>query len=124
MQVNDKIYIYKIRLDFKEDKVEQSRSHHKVIGVNDCKLVIDDRNFTTIKLQKDYSGDRDKLLNEVLIIDFTDEDCFNFIEGVLRTTESKRDNGYQEVKEELEKYVNKKLSRYGGAVELLKEIEI
>ena len=124
MQVGDKIYVYEIKLDFNNSKTEQICNIHKIIGVNEQKLVIDDYHFTVIKHKKAYSGDKEKLLNDVLFVDFTDWEYFGYLTGILRTTESDGKLGYRKVKKELGKYITKKLSRYGGAIELLDKIII
>ena len=79
MQVGDKIYVYEIKLDFNNSKTEQICNIHKIIGVNEQKLVIDDYHFTVIKHKKAYSGDKEKLLNDVLFVDFTDWDTIDLI---------------------------------------------
>lgn len=122
MQIGDKVYVYEIKLDFNKNKVEQLCNCHQIIGVNKYKFVIDDLSFTAMNREKAYKDDR--VLNQVLFVDFTDWKDFGYLTGILRTMESNKKVAYKKVKRELEKYINKKLIRYGGATQLLNEIVI
>lgn len=79
--------------------------------------------FTSIKHIKAYSGDTDTLFNQVLVVDMTEYDGFDFIRGILTTSSANEKTSYKKIKKILEGYVNKKLSRYGGAVDLLEKIK-
>lgn len=124
MQVGDKVYVYEVKLEFSKNKVEQIESQYNIIGINEYYLCIDDNRFSSIKRRKQYSGDTDKLFNQISIIDMTGFSTLDYITGVLRTTQNSKVHAYKRIKKELEKYINKKLSRYGGAIKLLDEIKI
>ncbi len=127
LNVGDKVYVYEIKLDFKENRVEQTKLEHNIIGVNKERVCIDNCYFTSIKTKKDYRGDTDTLFNQIGIIDTSKWgwcDYADYISGTLYTTNSSNKVAYKRIKKELEKYINEKISRYGVAIELLEKIDL
>jgi len=124
MKVKDKVFLYEIKLSFKDDEVTQTKEEYKVIGVNKDRLCIDNRYFTTIKHKKEYRGDKDTMFNEVHIIDWSNNDYFNSIYGQLYTSTSSEKIAYKRIKKALEKHINTRLSKYGNISILLDKIVI
>lgn len=124
MKVNDTVYRYEIRLDFKDDKVEQTKEESKIIGVNKYKLCIDDDDFTTIKHAPIYKGDKDYLFTEVGVIDWSNDRYLNCIYGYLYTLPTEDKKAYKRIKKALENHINKKLGKYTNISILLDKIII
>jgi len=124
MKVNDTVYRYEIKLNFKDDSVEQLKEESKILGINKIRFCLDDSMFTTIKYKAAYIGDKDNLFNEVDVIDWSDDKHFNCIYGYVYTTVTDEKLAYAMIKKALERHINKKISTYTKAVLLLDKIII
>lgn len=124
MKVNDKVYRYEIKLNFKDDSVEQEKTENKIIGINENYLCVDSFMFMTIKYKAVYKGDNDTLFNEVNIVDYTDNNYLNYLYGYVYTTVTDEKLAYAVIKKALEKHINKKLGKYSKVAILLDKIII
>lgn len=127
MKPKDIVHEFEIRLDFKTNKVTQKCTKYTVLGVNEDRLVINNRYFTVIFYKKPYRGSSEKLFNEVEVIDTSNwntSEYYDYIEGKLYTSTSNYKIAYRRIKKELEKYINKKHGRYCNAITILDQIQI
>jgi len=124
MKVKDTVYEYTIKFDFLKDRVEQKRCEHKVIGVNEERLCIGDRRFTSIKTKRSYRGDNDKLFNEVVVFDSHYSGCWDYIQATLYSATSSKKIAYKRMKRALEKFIWEKHGRYCNAATFLNQIEL
>jgi len=124
VKVKDTVYEYSIKLDFLKDTVEQKQSVYKVIGVNDERLCISDRSFTTIKRKKSYRGDKDELFGEVGVFDSHHDRYWDYIKAELYSASPSKKIAYRRMKKALEKFINAKHGRYCDAADVLSRIEV
>lgn len=124
LKIGDKVYTYEIELDFEKDKIKISKYENHVIGINEYRLCIDNKTFTSIKYRKQYKDDKDKLFGDVIIVDFTKFINFDCIIGTLYTTQADEKIAYKKVKDELEEYIYKNFGRYSKATKLLDSLNI
>ncbi len=124
MKVKDTVYEYSIKLDFYKDTVEQKQAEYKVIGVNNERLCIGDRTFTTIKRKKQYRGDNDELFGEVSVFDSQYKNYWDYIRATLYSASPSKKIAYKRMKKALEKFINTKHGRYCNAMIILNRIEV
>jgi hypothetical protein len=124
MKVKDKVYHFCINLDFKENKVEQTKKEYTVIGVNDSYLCINDYHFNAIKRKKAYRGDNDGLFNEVSVYQSHFSTYWDYIKADLYTSSPSEKIAYRRMKKALEKFIYEKHGRYCNAISFLDKIQL
>jgi len=124
MKPKDIIYYYEIKINFDKDKIEQKQQNHRILGANDFKIVIDDREFTTIQLKKLYRSDHATLFNEVRVYESKFEGYWDYIESHLYSATSSKKIAFRRIKKALEKFIYQKHGRYCNAITLLNQVEI
>jgi hypothetical protein len=125
MKVGDKVYYFEIKLDFKNDCVNQSKQEFNVAGVNEEYVCIDNYNFTSIQLKKRYSSDKEKeLFNNANAWEMRFSTYWDYIQGFLYTTCSSEKVAYKKVKKALEEFIFEKHGRYCNAISFLDKIKI
>lgn len=126
MNIGDKVFIYKIRLNFSKNTVEQEKEQYTVIGTNKRRLCIDNSSFSSMEYEPLYKGDISAIFNKVDCCDLTN--CLwsneSRLYGTLWTDIENDKTAYNKIKKELEKYIAKKLSFYGGCTQLLEQIKL
>jgi len=124
MNLNDTVHFYTIKLDFKDNKVEQQATEQKVIGINDTYLAIDDLRFTSIKHTKLYDTDKDTLFNDVSVSVLHFANWCDEIRAVLYTSECNPKKAYKKIRKALEKFIYTKHGRYCTGISLLEQIRL
>jgi hypothetical protein len=124
MKVKDTVYEYTIKFDFLKDRVVQERCEYQIIGINDERMCINDRGFSSIKLKKSYRGDKDELFNDVVVFDSHYEGYWDYIQASLYSATTSEKIAYKRMKRALEKFIQKKHGRYCNAIAFLDKIEL
>jgi hypothetical protein len=121
LEIGQEVYMYKIKLDFKDDTVSKVNEKNKIIGLNKSMFCLDDYNFTKVDLNKE-SYNINPLLDR--------PNCYHFkgtfydeITGTLFTTKKDDKKQYLKVKKALGKYIQDKFGKYSGS-NLLDKLEI
>jgi len=123
MQIGDKIYLREIRLNFgKAESVELKDEASEILGINGNYICLNNFQFTSIKHAALYDGDRDELVNEVRIYDWSNDSMFNCIMATMHTTNPDKSNSIKELKTALKSHMSKRYGKYGVASNLIDSI--
>lgn len=123
MKIGDKIYHYRIKLDFLKDNVEQSIGEHTIIGANNHRICINDEVFTSLKIKGYYRGDKEEF-NSVSTYESKYGGYWDYIQSELYTATPSKKIAYRRMKKSLEKFIYEKHGRYCNAITFLDQIKI
>jgi hypothetical protein len=123
LKVKDKVYHYKIKMDFIKNSVEQEKKEYTVIGANNHYLCIDDSCFTSLKIKGYYRGDEEEF-NIVSTFHSNYGSSCDYIQADLYTATSSEKIAYKRMKKALEKFIYEKYGRYCNAIDFLDKIQI
>jgi hypothetical protein len=123
VKVKDKVYFFEIKLDFKNDSVEQTKKEYEVIGINESYMCINDHCFNSLKIKKSYRSDKEDF-NVVRIHEMNFSSYWDYIRGYLYTASPSEKIAYRRIKKALEKFIYEKHGRYCNAISFLDKIQL
>lgn len=123
LQAGEKIYYYKIELDFAKDNSNQKVEELEVIGANEEYFVLNDYFFTKLYQKSGKYNTSYCVFNKPSVSHFK---MFSYdeVKGYFYTKESNEKKALKKLKAEIEKFLYEKFGKYCKGVDLLNAINV
>jgi hypothetical protein len=122
MHIGDKVYKFDIVLDFLKNEVSQERKEHSIIGINDERLVINDRQFTTLELKKTRYNDHKTIIRKVYVWHSHYGNYWDSVKAVFYTTNNSEKIAKKTMKKQIEKFMYEKFGKYAMQTSMIDRI--
>jgi hypothetical protein len=122
MHIGDKIYKFEITLDFLKSEVNQNRTENSVIGINDERLVMNDKQFTTLELKKTRYNDHQTIIRKVCVWHSHYGTYWDKVDAVFYTTNNSEKIAKKTMKKQIEKFMFEKFGKYAMQTSMIELI--
>lgn len=118
----DAIYYFEIKIDFLKDNVVTEEKEHRILGINDELLVLDNCSFTRLQ----HKGDR-FYVNEPFKIARVSKWCtkpyWDDIRGHIYTDNNSKKAAHDAIRKALKDYIYENYGRYCKGIDLLETLK-
>jgi hypothetical protein len=123
MDIGDTVYCYRIKLDFIKNQTTKERTEHKILGINNKRLVLDDYSFTHIDLKKE-SYNSNSVINKPDSYYSHWGGTWDEMKTYLYTREKNSKKAFVKAKKAMEEYIYEKFGRFSNAIDMLDSLEV
>ena len=112
MKIGDTVYFFEVEILRECAKINETSEQYKIIGLNENRLCIDNKDFKTIKHTKLYNSDSDMIFNNVIICDWLYDSYIKKLYATLYTSNSSNKTAFKRLYKEIQKHVAEKYGVY------------